>query len=173
MPLLGRIPLDKLTPSRVWTELDPESKTLAAQSLYAPGEQGAPREEANVAIAAALRFRTQAVRKLPIEKRVQYLTRAVRPDDSLAASLLTTLHLDHRSEMLGAFLDALDIPQKDGIIDEEFELQTIDQTKLGQAVAVLESRFPAAAVDVYLATLISMDPDIWHGLSEISALGSD
>jgi hypothetical protein len=171
MPLLGRIPLEKITPSRVWSELDPETKLLAAQSIYAPGEQGAPREEANLAIATALRFRVQAVKKLPVEKRIHYLTRAVRPDDSLAATLLTTLHLNHRTEMLGAFLDALEIPQTDGVIDEEHELETIDQHKLDAAVVLLKEQFPADAVDVYLATLVSMDPGIWQGLSQ--SPGSD
>ncbi len=66
MQLLGTVPLEKLTPSRVWAELDPETKSLAARTLLARGEETANREEANLAIASALRFRVQAVRQLPL-----------------------------------------------------------------------------------------------------------
>ena len=166
MQLLGTVPLEKLTTSRVWSDLDRESRTLAARSLYAPGEEKAIREEANLAIASALRFRIQAVRKLPVEKRVDYLVRAVRPDDSLAASLLTKLHLNHRSGMLGTFLDELEIPQKDGMIDESVELEPIEAAKLAAAAGSLRERFPGDEVEIYLATLVAMDPEIWQGLSE-------
>ena len=166
MQLLGTVPLEKLTPSRVWSEVDPDSKTLAAQALYAPGEEKANREEANLAIASALRFRIQAVRKLPMEKRANYLARAVRPDDSLASSLLTKLHLNHRTEMLGAFLDELEIPQENGMIDEEVELEPIEATRLEAAARSLRERFPGDEVEIYLATLVAMDPEIWQGLAE-------
>jgi len=165
MQLLGTVPLEKLTPSRIWSALDRESRSLAARSLYAPGEEKANREEANLAIASALRFRIQAVRKLPMEKRVDYLVRAVHPDDSLASSLLTKLHLDHRTEMLGAFLDSLEIPQKNGMIDENFELEPVDATRLTAAASSLRERFPADEVEIYLATLVAMDPEVWEGLA--------
>lgn len=166
MQLLGSVPLEKLTPSRVWSELDQETKALAARSLYAPGEGKADREEANLAIASALRYRVQAVRQLPMEKRVHYLVRAVRPDDSLASSLLAKLHLSHRTEMLGAFLDALEIPQQDGVIDENVKLEPIDATKLSVAARRLREQFPGDEVEIYLATLVAMDPEIWRGLTE-------
>ena len=166
MQLLGTVPLEKLTPSRVWAELDPETKALAARTLFAPGEEKSNREEANLAIASALRFRIQAVRKLPTEKRVHYLARAVRPDDSLASSLLTKLHLNHRTEMLGAFLDALEIPQENGMIDESVELEPFDAAKLAAAASGLRERFPGDEVEIYLATLVAMDPEIWQGLAE-------
>ena len=166
MRLLGTVPIEKLTPSRVWSELDQETKTLAAQSLYAPGAGAGSREEANQAIASALRYRVQAVRKLPVDKRVQYLVRAVRPDDSLASSLLTRLHLGHRAEMLGAFLEALQVPQQNGVIDENFELEPFDTEKLAAAARGLRERFPADEVEIYLATLVAMDPEIWKGLAD-------
>ena len=166
MQLLGTVPLEKLTPSRVWSELDARTKTLAAQSVYAPGEDKTYREEANSAIASALRFRIQAVRKLPVDKRVQYLVRAVHPDDTLASSLLTRLHLGHRTEMLSAFLDALEIPQQDGVIDEAVDLEPLDADRLVTAAAGLREQFPTDEVEIYLATLVAMDPEIWQGLTE-------
>jgi hypothetical protein len=173
MQILRTVPLDRLTPSRVWSELDQEARTLAARSLYAPQEEPDNREEANRAISSALRFRVQAVRKLPIGKRVDYLSRILRLDDSLASSLLTKLHLNHRTEMLEAFLDELEIPQNDGIIDEGVELEPIDPEKLIAAAESLRARFPADEIEIYLATLVAMDPEIWRGLTEVPVTGSD
>ena len=81
-------------------------------------------------------------------------------------TMLTKLHLNHRSGMLGTFLDALEIPQQDGIIDENFELEPIDATKLAAAASRLRERFPGDEVEIYLATLVAMDPEIWQGLTE-------
>jgi hypothetical protein len=66
--------------------------------------------------------------------------------------------------MLGAFLDALEIPQQDGMIDENVELEPIDATKLAVAAGGLRERFPGDEVEIYLATLVAMDPEIWQGL---------
>ena len=121
MVLLRDLPEEKLTPSHLWAELDPETRKLAAQSVYSDAwEEQSARTEANHAIASALRYREQAVRRLPLEKRVDYLVRAVRPDDSLARSLLLALHLTQRTELLEAFLDSLGVPQSGGVIDDDF-----------------------------------------------------
>ena len=101
----------------LWAEMDVETRRLAARCLYASDwDDVAARAEADAAIATALRFRAAAVRRLPLPKRVEYLTRVVRLDDSLATGLLRALHLSERRRMLGAFLDTLGIPQNDGVI---------------------------------------------------------
>ena len=72
-------------PAAVWAAIDVDTRRLAARALYgAEVDTRAARAEANRAIALALRFRPAAVGRLPVEKRVDYLARAVRPDDSLA-----------------------------------------------------------------------------------------
>jgi hypothetical protein len=109
---------------------------------------------------------------LPVDKRVDYLTLAVHPDDSLATALLRALHLPQRSEMLGAFLDALGIPQQGGVIDTDDELDAPGGEELVAAVGALRDGFPADEVDVYLATLLSMEPEFWGSLVEIVRPGS-
>jgi hypothetical protein len=168
MRMLLDVPVDKLTPSRVWSELATETKLLAARSLYERPEQSHARRSADLAIAAALRFREVAVRRLPVERRTQHLARSVRPDDSLAASMLMALHLEHRREMLARFLDELGIPQKDGLIDEHHELETAAPEKLAPAVARLYDEFPTEEVELYAASLVAMDPDHWGGLVEVA-----
>lgn len=168
MSLLHDLPLNRLTPSRLWGAIDPETRRLAAGCLYDPQrDDGAGRAEADAAIATALRFRAAAVRRLPVEKRVDYLTRAVRPDDSLARALLRALHLSRRSEMLAVFLEELGIPQQGGVIDTEDDLDAPGGDRLVAAVGTLRDNYPADEVDLYLAALLAMEPDFWGGLVEV------
>jgi hypothetical protein len=170
MSLLHDVSLDRLTPARLWARIDPATRRLAAACVYRADckEQGA-RIEADAAIAGALRFRAAAVQRLPIDKRADYLVRVVRPSETLATALLRALHLTERRAMLGTFLDALGIAQTDGVIESEEELPPPAAEPLGAAIARLRERYPAADVDLYLASLLAMDPDLWAGLAEVPA----
>ena len=120
MPLVETAALDRLSPARLWALLDAETRRAAVRALYASEwDDDASRLEADLAIAATLRFRPIAVRKLPVAKRIDHLCRAVRPGESLSTSLLRALHLVERRAMLAAFLDALGIPQRDGLITDD------------------------------------------------------
>lgn len=165
MHLLHDLPLDELTPARLWTTLDPPTRALAARALF-DGDRAA-RDQANHAVAVALRFRDAGVRKLSVDRRVDYLTRVVRPDDALASSLLMALHLGCRQELLVSFLDVLQIPHENGLIAEDYELGPIDAATLAPAVGRLREHFDAAEVETYLASLLALDPDVWGGLGEL------
>jgi hypothetical protein len=161
MSLLRRVDLRQLTPSRLWADLDAETRRLAVEAVYDGSlEDDSSRLEADQAIAAALRYRPQAVRKLPASKRIRYVLRAVRPDDSLASTLLLALHVGRRAPMLGAFLDRLGIEHEGGMIRVD-RLAPPAVEKLEPAIEALYERFPAHEVDLYLAALVAMDPDTW------------
>jgi hypothetical protein len=98
---------------------------------------------------------------------VGYLLRAVRPDDSLATSLLLALHLGRRQPLLSAFLDRLEIPHDEGMIDPDHELGEPSAERLAEPVDRLYAEFPKEQVDAYLACLLAMDPESWGGLVEV------
>jgi len=160
------IPLDDLTPAKLWSALDPPVRALAARALYRHdwGETDT-RREADAAVAQALRFRDAMVKKLSLDQRADYLVKAVRATESLAGSLLLALHLVHRRPMLAAFLDALGIPHEGGLISKDHELTAPEPKTLAAATARLFAEFPDSEVEVYLATLVAMDPDSWAGLA--------
>lgn len=154
------------TPAVVWSALDAATREAAARALFSSRwDDGAARREANHAIAGALRFRPAAVQQLPIERRVDYLLKAVHPDDSLAHSLLMAFHLEHRRPLLSAFLGALGIPAEDGLIDPDHELVAPAGERLDAAVARLRADFPREEVELYLRCLLAMDPEVWGGLA--------
>ena len=161
---LSRLTLDDLSPARVWTELDDQTRDLAARAVYGDSTW---RREADAAVADAIRFRAVAVKKLPLEKRVSYLLRAVRPDDSLASTLLLALHLGHHVEMLQTFLDDLGIPNESGMIDERHEIRAPLPDRLSAATKNLFEKFDRQDVEIYLASLLAMDPDTWGALADL------
>ncbi len=165
MRLLHDLPLDELTPAQLWTRLDPPTRALAARAVF-EGDRST-HDQANHAIATALRFRDAGVRKLSIDRRVDYLARVVRPDNSLASSLLMALHFGCRQELLIGFLDELQIPHQDGMIAEDYELGPVAANGLAPAVGKLHERFDGAEIEVYLASLLALDPDVWGGLGEL------
>lgn len=162
--LVSKVDLDRCSPVQLWAALEPEVKLAAARSLYAHDWGGSPtKREADATIMVALRFREQAVRQLPVEKRAQYLAK-VRPGDSLASSLLLALHLQERRPMLVAFLDALGVAHENGLIAEEQEPEPPAEAKLAAAAKELREKFPAADVDLYLAALYVLDRETWKGV---------
>ena len=165
MSTVLNIDLDRLTPARLWTAMEPDDRLEAARNLYA-GENKEAKMEANMSIAVNLKFRPAAVQRLPVEKRAGYVARGFRPDDSLATSLLLALHMGDRREILVAFLDVLEIPNEDGMIDDDYDLATPEEEKMAAAVASLEERFPADRVALYLAALLAVDPETWSGVRE-------
>lgn len=169
---LRNLPLDDLTVAGIWNALDPEARRLGARAVYEGGDgDRAGAVEADAAIARAVRFRLVAVRRLPIDKRADYLARVVRPDESLASLLLRALHFGHRRELLAAFLDALAIPHQDGVIDPDydFEAHRPEAGRLAAALAPLDARFPREEIDLYALTLLAMDRGAWAPLAEVLA----
>ena len=127
-----------LTPTRLWLKLDPETRMDAAGALYSHDWENDPVElEAELAIAGALKFRQVAVRKMPLAERIKVLARAVRPEQSLVSSLLLALHLERRKDMMASFLDSLEIPHEDGLIEAEFECDPPEEEKMRNAIDLL------------------------------------
>lgn len=120
-----------------------------------------------MALARSLRFREAAVKKLSLDKRATYLARSLQPDDSLAASLLLALHVEHRRPLLSDFLDALEIPHDRGMIAEDHIVAPPPPERLAAAVETVFAAHPAEDVTLYLAALLAMDPDTWGGLANV------
>lgn len=168
------IPLEGLDPSKLWPHLPAEVRAIAARSLYAhDAADTTARQLADIAIARALRFREVAVRKLPIDRRVDYLVRAVRPDDSLGSSLLLALHMENRRPMLAVFLDALGIPHENGAIADAGHVEPPAADRLAAAADRIFESFPAEDVEVYLTSLLALDSATWGELVPVlERLGS-
>ncbi len=165
MSLAARLPLDRLTPSGLWESMDAELRRLAALAVFDKRwDEPKLRAELTHAIAGALKFRPAMIQKLPLDKRAAYAVRALHPDDGLAADLLIALHLGYRRPMLSVFLDHLGIPHQDGLIEEGHRPDPPDPGRLREAVERIDAGFPAPDVELYLLSLVAMDPETWEAV---------
>ena len=146
------------TSSRLWKQLTPEEKLLAATEL---AKDTAPVIRASVigVVAEARKMRTVAARKLPAEAQAKVIATVRDPGEMLASSLLVALHLGPRRPMLVAFLDALGLPHDDGVLKDE-STTAISVEDLEKGCAALSGE-PRASILTYLNTLWLQDPERW------------
>jgi hypothetical protein len=65
--------------------------------------------------------------------------------------------------MMAAFLDLLGVAHENGLITDE-NLAKPDTAKVKAAAKDLSAQFPADDVSLYMATLVSQDPETWEAL---------
>jgi hypothetical protein len=153
------------TTSRLWKHLPPEDRLAATNAFF---KEPSP-EVVGMALGSIVRarhMRPQAARALAPEAQARILATVLDPGETLAASLLVALHLAERRPLLGAFLDALDLPHENGVLKEEGEGAPLDEARVRKGIAAL-SAFPPAQVETYLNTLWLQDPERWGVLSKV------
>jgi hypothetical protein len=67
---------------------------------------------------------------------------------------------------MAAFLDALGITHENGLISDE-QVAPPDAAKLSTAVSALRTQFDPSEADLYLQTLLALDPETWGGLNTL------
>jgi hypothetical protein len=137
----------------------------AAEFFWNDEESTDQQLEAVASIAAHMKFRTKSVLGLPVEKRTKYLATLPAIPDAVAARALVSYHLAQQRPMMAAFLDSLAIPHENGLINDETVARPVSD-RLRSAASELAAKFPTEDVSLYLATLVSQDPDTWGDLAE-------
>jgi hypothetical protein len=152
------------TATRLWKSLAPDERLRAASALFAEP----PPELIGTAISAlakARHLRPQAARALAPDAQARILATVLDPGEPLAQGLLVGLHLAERRPLLGAFLDALQLPHEDGILKEEADQAPPVSEASARAALDALSSFPADQVRIYLNTLWLQDPERWLALA--------
>jgi len=140
-----------------------ELRTQGAAAFFADESLKDFHRAAETFIARHKNFRPAFIRKLPLEKRVFYLAHLPLTPD-LASQLLVSYHFAQQRPLMTAFLDALGIPNDNGLITGEGEVGPPDEATLKAAVAAVKEKFPAEDVQRYFATLYAQNPEAWAGL---------
>lgn len=153
----------------LWLALD-ASERQEAMVLYA-GE--GPASKARVAdlargIPRYRSFRPQALLKLSNHQLADAAaTRKDIPEGDIENCLIA-LHLQSRSAILSAFLDALSIPHSNGIIAEGYAIALAEHdAELRGAILGLFQTFPRKHVLTYLLCLTLLDKKAWHPLLSV------
>jgi len=159
--------LSNYRPSKLWRRL-PLERRMDAADLFWNDEHSADQQmEAVASIASHMKFRPRSILALAPEKRAKYLAQLPNVTDAIAARALVSYHLERQRPMMGAFLDLVGITHENGLIAEE-NVPKPDADKVKAAARELATKFPADEVSLYLATLVSQDPETWEALIEES-----
>ena len=103
-------------------------------------------------VAKLYKFRPQAIKKLPMERRAQTARNLIesRSNAELCYELFGTYLVHTKKDLVTRFLDATGVPHKDGMI-EDIDAARPDPDKLDEAVRGLDQQFDPEDVTLYLA----------------------
>lgn len=118
-------------------------------------------------VAKALKFRPQAIRKLPMQQRARKAQRILDSNTNveLAYEIFGGYLMKKSRELIPDFLDATGVEHDEGMIQDLNEAKPAPD-KLGAAVEELDKKYEPADVTLYL----SMCAGQWPEVSEIDAL---
>ena len=100
-------------------------------------------------VAKVLKFRPQAIRKLPFEQRAKHARKIIERtrNADLAYELLGSFLMQQSRELVTDFLDATGVSHEEGMIEEGAP----DEAKVEEAVKALDEKHDPANVTLYLA----------------------
>ncbi len=144
------------------------SPTLANEILAFVFESEKPTYRAVLqAVAEARKLRPVFLeRQAKTERHATMLATLARPNlDVAAGTLLRTWLVKKHQAMLVDFLNALDIPNENGVVEDL--PATVDDAKLKAAVDILLTKHPQEAVAVYLNAFNGMNEANWPNLQTL------
>lgn len=144
------------------------SPALANEILTFTFESDKPAYKATVAaVAQAKHVRSVFLERQPREARHAAMISALSKPvlDPAAAALLRAWLLKKYPAMLADFLNALDIKNEKGIVDDL--PATVDEAKLKAAIEGVLAQYPPEVVAVYLNAFNAMNDSNWPGLKTL------
>lgn len=156
---------EEMRPAKLWRTMPAPLKIDAATAFWTDENAALEQAEAIALIARQIKFRPRSVQGLSTERRAKYLAGLPQVSDLLAARLLVVYHLAHQRPMMGAFLDALGIEHKDGLIEDETPKSPTPE-EIARAADTLAAAYPKADVGRYFWTLLWQDPETWGALQD-------
>jgi hypothetical protein len=152
--------------AHIWKQLSDDRRVQAAEAFWTEEDGFEQQVEALGLLARRLKARPKFVAGLSVEKRARYLATYPGMPEPLAARLLVSYHLARHRPMLGTFLDALGISHENGLISQDPEAPPAAE-RVAAAVETLDAQFVPDDVTVYLATLLTQDPETWGALANV------
>jgi hypothetical protein len=141
------------------------SPALANDILNCAYESDKPTYKATLnGVATALRVRPVFLERQPRAQRhasmIQILSRPGL--DAVAGGLLRAWLVGKQKPMLVDFLNALEIKNENGVVDDL--PKSVDDAKLKSAIEILLAKYPPEAVAVYLNAFNDMNEASWPNL---------
>src|SRR4051812_38771844 len=113
-----------MEPIHIWKQqFTEEQRAAAAEAFFNDASLKDFHRAAETFIARQKNFRPAFIKRLPVAKRAFYLSHMPLTSD-LTSQLIVSYHFAHQRPLMGAFLDALSIPNDNGLISGDADTPT-------------------------------------------------
>ena len=151
--------------NRVWRKLPNEMRIAASQNFWAESK-GAEKQILFASLAKAKNLREVFVRKSPIERLVNWTAATVTLPDPIVEDMLKKYLLHEHRAVIVNFLDLLNIPHSEGMIEESFDYNTLTNERVQEAARSLLASADRMGAELYLKYLM-LQGGPWEGIEEI------
>jgi hypothetical protein len=151
--------------NRVWRQLPDETRVAACKIIWAESS-GASKQVLIATLAKAKKLREVFVRKSPIERLVNWTATTMTLPDPILEELLKGYLLHQHRAVIVSFLELLQIPHSEGMIQESFDYATLTNERVQEAARSLLASADGTGAELYLKYLV-LQGGPWEGIEEI------
>jgi len=155
--------------NRVWRQLPNEIRVAVCQIFWAESK-GTEKQFLFASLAREKKLREVFVRKSPVERLVQWTTTALSLPDPIVDDLLKKYLLREHRAVIVSFLDLLNIPHSEGMIEESFDYATLTNERVQEAARSLLASADRTGSELYLKYLV-VQGGPWTGIEEVLPTG--
>jgi len=154
-----------LSANRIWRQLPNEIRVSASKVFWAE-----PTKEQKqflfAALAKANNVREISVRRAPVERLINWTAATLTLPDQIANSLLQDYLLHDHLATIVRYLELLEIPHSEGIIEENFDLAALPKERIQEAARTLLASADRTAAELYLKYLV-VQGGPWSVIEEV------
>ena len=151
--------------NRVWRQLPNEIRAAVCQTFWAESK-GAERQFLIASLAKANKLREVFVRKSPIERLVNWTAATKSLPDAIVDDLLKKYLLREHRAVIISFLDLLNVPHSEGMIEENFGYASLTNERVQEAARSLLASADHIGSELYLKYLV-LQGGPWAGIEEV------
>jgi hypothetical protein len=155
--------------NRVWRQLPNEIRVAVCQIFWAESK-GTEKQFLCASLAKAKNMREVFVRKSPIERLVNWTAATLSLPDPIVDDLLKKYLLHEHRAVIVSFLDLLNIPHSEGMIEENFDYATLTNERVQEAARSLLASSDRKGSELYLKYLV-LQGGPWAGIEEVLPAG--
>ena len=160
-----RGPLVSVSTNRVWQQLPNEFRVSVCQIFWAESK-GTEKQFLIASLAKARKLREVFVRKSPIERLVNWTAATQSLPDPIVDDLLKKYLLHEHRAVIVSFLDLLNVPHSEGMIEENFDYASLTNERVQEAARSLLASADRIGSDLYLKYLV-LQGGPWAGIEEV------
>jgi hypothetical protein len=157
--------LVSVSANRVWRQLPNEIRVAVCQTFWAESK-GAEKQFLIASLAKANKLREVFVRKAPIERLVNWTAATQSLSDPIVDDLLKKYLLHEHRAVIVSFLDLLNVPHSEGMIEENFDYASLTNERVQEAARSLLASADRIGSELYLKYLV-LQGGPWAGIEEV------